>query len=252
MFRFATIVVGFIISATIFAQSANVDTTDSPVATNAVTEEAAIAVTPTSAPDGNMPIPGDVQSGQQKASVCAACHGLDGNSVDAQYPKIAGQHENYISRQLKLFKTGERENVIMLGIAASLTLQDMHDIGAYFATQKGMAGVANDVAISDSNPETWAKHGERIYRGGNMAVQVPACMACHGPTGRGNPGTVYPSLAGQHADYTKAKLLSFRAGGIWGKEENENTIMSLIAKNLSDTDIEALSTYIEGLHAIKE
>jgi len=193
---------------------------------------------------------GDAKSGQTKAGSCAACHSADGNSTDAQYPKLAGQHERYIWRQLKMFKSGERENPIMMGMAGGLTEQDMRDVGAYFATQKVVPGVADDSVIA-SGPNQGKKFyqvGERIYRGGNAATGVQACMACHGPSGRGNPGPPYPSIGGQHASYLVAKLQFFRGGGIWGKDANANKVMSAVAHNLTDEDIQSLATYIEGLH----
>ena len=193
---------------------------------------------------------GDAKAGQTKAGACAACHGLDGNSSDAQYPKLAGQHERFIWRQLKLYKSGERENPIMQAMAASLSEQDMRDIGAYFATQKVLPGVADDTLIA-TGPHAGKKFyqvGERIFRAGNASAGVPACLACHGPSGRGNPGPSYPSLDGQHFTYTVARLQFFRSGGVWGKDANANTVMSAIARNLSDEEIQGLATYVDGLH----
>ncbi len=191
---------------------------------------------------------GDPKVGQTKAGACAACHSLDGNSTDPQYPKLAGQHEQYIWRQLKLFKSGERENPIMLGMAAALTEQDMRDIGAYFGTQKVVAGVADDTVIADgaNAGKKFYQVGEKIYRGGKANVQ--ACAACHGPAGAGVPGPTYPSIGGQHASYTAARLTAFRGGLVWGKDKNANVIMSQVAKNLSDEDIQGLATYLQGLH----
>ncbi|MFT3808230.1 c-type cytochrome [Arenimonas sp.] len=193
---------------------------------------------------------GDAKAGQTKAGACAACHGVDGNAADPQYPKIAGQHERYIWRQLKLFKSGERVNPIMAPMASVLTEQDMRDIGAYFATQHALAGVADDSAIA-SGPSAGKKFyqvGEKIYRAGKPEAGVPACLACHGPSGRGNPGPAYPSVGGQHASYTAAKLMAFRGGEAWGKDGNANVIMNSIARNLSDEEIQSLASYIQGLH----
>jgi cytochrome c553 len=193
---------------------------------------------------------GDAKAGQAKAGACAACHGLDGNSTDPQYPKQAGQHENYISRQLKLFRSGERENAIMMGMAAALSDQDMRDIGAYFATLKVVPGVADDtvIATGPNADKKFYQVGEIIYRAGKPSAGIPACAACHGPAGRGNPGPPYPSLGGQHSAYTVARLQFFRGGGVWGKGANANIVMSGVAKNLSDEEIQGLATYIEGLH----
>jgi cytochrome c553 len=197
---------------------------------------------------------GDAKAGAVKAGACAACHGLDGNSADAQYPKLAGQHEAYVWRQLKLFKSGERVNPIMQGMAAPLSEQDMRDIGAYFATQAPAAGVADDtpITVGENQGLAFYRVGERLWRGGKKAAGVPACQACHGPTGRGIPGPTYPSIGGQHAGYTSAQLKFFRDGGVWGKDASANSIMSTIARNLSDEEIQGLATFIEGLHAAPE
>ena len=191
--------------------------------------------------------PGTAEAGAAKTVACAACHGIDGNSTDPQYPKIAGQHERYIARQLALFKSGERVNPVMQPMAAPLADQDMRDIGAYFSGQKATPGVADDSKVGDTE-ESYAQRGERLYRGGNKDQKLPACMACHGPTGRGNPGPPYPSIAGQHANYTKDLLKRFRSGTSFGTGERANTVMVEVAASLSDQDIEALASYIEGLH----
>jgi len=201
--------------------------------------------------DAKPAVAGDAKAGQSKAGACAACHGLDGNSADPQYPKLAGQHERYIWRQLRLFKSGQRDNPIMMGMAAPLSEQDMRDIGAYFATQRPVPGVADDTPIA-AGPRQGKKFyeiGERLFRAGDPATGTPACLACHGPAGRGNPGPAYPSLGGQHASYTAARLQAFRAGDTGGKDADANAIMSAVARSLSDEDIQGLATYIEGLHA---
>jgi cytochrome c553 len=198
-----------------------------------------IAVVALTALSLNVAAAGDPVAGEQKAGVCAACHLLDGNASDPQYPKIAGQHEQYIVRQLQLYKTGERDNAIMLGFASALSDQDMADIGAFYAQQKARPGTADETVVAV---------GEALYRGGNPATGIPACMACHGPTGRGNPGAKYPALGGQHADYTQAQLIAFRAGAVHGKGDNANVVMAEVAKELTDAEIRALASYLEGLH----
>ena len=192
---------------------------------------------------------GDVTRGQTKAGTCAACHGADGNAADPQYPKLAGQHELYTARHLALFKNGERENAIMMGMAAALTAQDMRDVGAYFATQKVLAGIGDDTVITEgpNKDKKYYQVGERIYRGGK-ADGTPSCIACHGPSGRGIPGPSYPSIGGQHATYTVAKLAAFKAGAVWGKGPQANAVMKAVAKNLSDEEIQGLATYLQGLH----
>ncbi len=182
--------------------------------------------------------PGDATAGQGKAAVCGACHGVDGNSTDAQYPKLAGQSEEYIALQLADFKSGVRENPIMMGMATPLSAQDMRDVGAYFASQKVTPGVADEALV---------EHGQTLFREGDVARGIPACMACHSPDGRGNPGAMYPQLAGQHAQYVEATLKAWHDGTVWGTTVHAQ-IMPTIAKKLDAQDITALSSYIEGLH----
>jgi cytochrome c553 len=188
------------------------------------------------APAGN--VLGDAKTGEGKSAACGACHGMDGNSADKQYPKLAGQNEAYIARQLVLFKSQKRQNPIMMGFAAQLSEQDMHDVGAYFATKASLPGVADEKLI---------QRGQALYRGGDATLGVPACMACHGPDGRGMAGAGFPQLGGQWADYVQAKLRDWKAGTTWGDDTNAK-IMPEIAKRLGDQDIAALASYVEGLH----
>lgn len=182
---------------------------------------------------------GDAAAGQAKAAVCAACHTVDGNSVDPLYPKIAGQHADYIAQQLALFKSGKRMNPIMLGITATLTEQDMLDLAAYFATQEPSPGLADEVLVTV---------GQQIYRSGDAKRGIPACMACHGPTGRGNPASGYPAIANQHAQYSADLLRRFRGGAVYGEEADAKAkIMSQVAVSLTDAEIEALASYLQGL-----
>ncbi len=183
--------------------------------------------------------PGDAAAGQAKAAVCGACHGMDGNSPIAMYPKLAGQSEQYMVRQLTDFKSGARENPIMLGMAAPLSTQDMHDLGAYFASQKPQSGVADQALV---------ERGQTLYREGDATRYIPACMGCHGIDGRGNPGARYPQLTGQHAQYTEATLKAWQDGVTWG-DDAYSKIMPEIAVKLDPQDIAALASYIEGLHS---
>ena len=205
----------------------------------------AAAPNPTPAPAAAAPAaqaplkPGDATAGQAKSATCAACHGMDGNSAAAQYPKLAGQQAGYIVRQLEMFKSGKRVNPIMAGMVAPLGEQDMRDLAAYFASKTSLPGVADAKLVPV---------GEAYFRSGDAKDGVPACMACHGPSGRGNPGAEYPQLAGQHADYVAARLKSFRDGSAGGDERTK--IMEAIAKPLSDAEIGALASYAEGLHAV--
>ncbi|WP_243042899.1 c-type cytochrome [Dyella sedimenti] len=183
--------------------------------------------------------PGDASAGAGKAAVCGACHGMDGNSTDAQYPKLAGQQASYIVHQLTSFKSGKRQNPIMLGMATPLSEQDMRDVAAYFSSKQSLPGVADQALV---------ERGEQLYRQGDTAKGVPACMACHGIDGRGNPGAMYPQLTSQHAQYVEATLKSWHDGTTWGDEAHAQ-IMPAIAKKLDEKDIAAVASYIEGLHA---
>jgi len=185
--------------------------------------------------------PGDPTAGQSKAAACGACHGMDGNSTDPQYPKLAGQSEQYIVHQLELFKSGKRQNPIMQGMAAPLAEQDMHDIGAYFASQHVLPGVADQALVAD---------GEKLYREGDPGHGVPACMACHSIDGSGNPGAAYPQLTSQHAQYIEARLKTWHDGGNAGGSDAHSQIMPMIAKRLDAHEIAAVASYIEGLHAV--
>lgn len=179
---------------------------------------------------------GDIAAGKEKAQVCAACHGVDGNSTNPVWPNLAGQHEEYIVKQLMDFKAGNRENPQMTPMATNLSEQDMYDLAAYFSSQNPKWGKTDPAAL---------ELGQKIYRAGNMEAGVPACMACHGPTGRGNPAAKYPSLSGQHADYTETQLNAFRSK----KRNNDiNDVMRTIVGRMTHEEIKAVAQYIQGLH----
>jgi cytochrome c553 len=182
--------------------------------------------------------PGDAAAGQGKAAACGACHGLDGNSTDPQYPRLAGQSEQYIAAQLANFKSGKRMNPIMAGFAQALSEQDMQDVGAYFATKASLPGVAD---------QAFVEQGQKLYRQGDVDRGIPACMACHGPDGGGNPGAHYPQLTSQHAKYVESRLKAWHEGGTPG-DDAHTKIMVTIAQKLDDKDIAAVASYIEGLH----
>jgi cytochrome c553 len=221
------------------AQKTTAPAVASTAAKPAAASSAPAAATPAASDEDVMAAkPGDATAGQAKAAACGACHGADGNSTDGQYPKLAGQHEMYIAHQLNNFKSGARQNAIMLGMATPLSVQDMHDIGAYFASKQSLPGVADESLVAQ---------GQKLYREGDTARGIPACMACHSIDGRGNPGAMYPQLTSQHAQYIEAKLKDFHDGVTWGTEAHAQ-IMPLIAKKLDPQDISALATYIEGLH----
>ncbi|MEY3747854.1 MAG: hypothetical protein RL194_1313 [Pseudomonadota bacterium] len=179
---------------------------------------------------------GDAAKGATIANqVCMACHGADGNSPISMYPTLAGQHPEYITKQLHDFKSGERKNAIMAGMVAALTDEDMANLGAYYASQTAKPGTAK------SNGK--GSVGEKIYKAGIAGLGVPACASCHGPTGAGVP-VQFPRLAGQHADYTVAQLQTFRSGE---RANDAAKMMRMIASKLSDQDMAAVADYIQGL-----
>ncbi|CBA15371.1 c-type cytochrome [Xanthomonas albilineans] len=196
---------------------------------------------------------GDAKAGQAKAAACAACHGPDGNPSLTMYPRIAGQMERYSARQMALIAHGERTSgpvAAMVPFVQALGPQDMRDIGAYFATQKAGAGIADDAVIAEG-PYAGMKFyevGQQLYRGGDPVRGIPACMACHGPTGAGNPGPAYPHLAGQRADYVARRLQEYQAGTTQERDPTLFKIMAQVAKPLTDQEIKALGSYLQGLH----
>ena len=179
---------------------------------------------------------GDPAKGKALSAICAACHNADGNSINPIWPKLAGQHGAYIVKQLQDFKEGKRVNAQMSGMVATLSNEDMPDLGAYYASQKTKQGSAKPELID---------LGQNIYRSGDSQAGIPACMACHGPNGKGNPGALYPSLSGQHAEYTATQLKLFKA-----EERNNdvNGVMRAVAGPMTNAQIEAVAEYIQGLH----
>jgi len=179
----------------------------------------------------------DPAQGQQIVSkVCAACHAADGNSATPANPVLAGQHADYIVKQLADFKANKtRKNPVMLGMAAPLSPQDMQNLGAYFEGQKPKPRAAKDAAL--------VKTGQQIYRGGILAKGVAACSSCHGPSGAGIPAQ-FPRVAGQFSEYSVAQLQSFRTGD---RANDPNSMMRVIAGKLSDNEIKAVAEYIAGL-----
>jgi len=181
---------------------------------------------------------GDAKAGQSKAAACAACHGLDGNSNGPEWPNLAGQHESYIIKQLKAFKSGQRVNVLMTPQAQLLNDQDMEDVAAYFTLQKVKGSEADASKVNS---------GRQIYQGGVAANKVTACgPACHGPDGRGNPAAGYPSLHGQRAAYVMLQLQNYRSG-TRTTDKAQGTVMEMEAGKLTDDQIKAVAAYIQGL-----
>lgn len=179
----------------------------------------------------------DPEAGKAKAQVCAACHGADGNSANPEWPNLAGQHARYIAKQLSDFKAGEqRNNAVMTQQVANLSEQDMANLGAYFATLTPAGGFTSEQRLP---------LGQRIYRGGNKESGVPACIACHGPSGAGDPMAAIPALSGQRVNYTIAQLKAFRSGE---RSNDRNAIMRDATRRLSDDEIAAVAEYVAGLH----
>jgi len=180
---------------------------------------------------------GDPQRGEEKAQACAACHGTDGNSSNPVWPKLAGQHPDYIVSQLQAFKSGDRKNDQMAPMVQGLSEQDMQDLAAWYASQSMSPGGAKE---SDD-----LQTAETLYRAGQQDDGMPACIACHGPRGNGIPYSGYPKISGQHAEYTTSTLKAYRSGDRQGSQAR---IMQDIAEKLTAAEIEALANYISGLH----
>lgn len=175
---------------------------------------------------------GSVDQGKAKSATCSACHGSDGNSAAADYPKLAGQHASYLASTLRAYRDGSRENAIMAGLAAALSEEDIADLSAYYATQVAASGAVRAELL---------ERGEQLYRFGDTERGISACAACHGPTGVGLASAVFPSLKGQWAGYSENQLRAFRDG------LRTNVMMNGVAQNMSDADIKAVSSYVEGL-----
>ncbi|MEM7500696.1 MAG: c-type cytochrome [Pseudomonadota bacterium] len=183
-------------------------------------------------------IDGSADAGKAKALTCGACHGADGNSVNPEWPSLAGQHASYAYQQLMAFKNGGRQNVLMSAQAIALQDEDMRDLAVYFESQPKAAKSVSDTSTLDK--------GEALYRGGDKESGASACMACHGPTGRGNPAANYPSIAGQYAVYTAKQLRDYANGT--RRSVGASQAMRDIAQRLSEEDIVAVASYIQGLH----
>lgn len=182
---------------------------------------------------------GNIQAGQAKSAVCAACHQPDGNSITPIWPNLAGQSERYLIEQLEEFRKGDkghRMDPVMTPLVQNLSDEDIEDIAAFYASQKPMVGTAKPDLVA---------LGEKIYRGGNLKTGIPACMACHSPSGDGNALAAFPRLSGQQADYTASQLKKFASGA---RSNGPNGIMEDIAKKMTDEEIQAVSSYVAGLH----
>ena len=189
---------------------------------------------------------GDAAAGEGKVALCSACHNADGNSLAPTFPKLAGQGEQYLLKQLKDIKAGNaapadpavgRKVPEMTGMLDHLSDQDLADISAFYAAKNMTVGTADPALV---------ERGQALFRGGKLADGMPSCTGCHAPDGAGNAPALYPKLAGQHAPYIAKQLTDFREGN--RINDGEGMIMRAIAAKLSNKDIEALSSYIQGLH----
>ncbi len=249
---------GLAIAAVAYAQSAP-PAAPAQEAAPAVASAAPAASTPGQDPNAYAELEkthwGDAKAGAAKAGACAACHGLDGNSTanPALYPRIAGQSELFVAKQLALFKAGLRNDAnaaLMIPFAQALSPQDMRDLGAYFQTQHSGAGIADDTAIASGPYEGKKLYqvGEKLYRQGDSSRGIVACTACHGPAGNGNPGPAYPHIGGQQSWYVDMRLNEYRGGQSALKDDKLFALMALETKNLTDEEIKGLASYLQGLH----
>ncbi len=199
---------------------------------------AALSLLLTSVAGAQSLVEGSYDAGEAKSIVCAACHGPNGNSVNPAWPSIAGQHASYIVQQLQEFKNGGRIDVLMTGQAMMLSDEDMANLAVYYEAQ---AAAAKSVL----NPKT-LNQGQALYRGGNKDNGTSACIACHGPNGNGNPAAMYPAISGQYARYTAKQLRDYASGT--RKTDAPTKIMREIAVRLSDEEIQAVASFVQGLH----
>jgi cytochrome c553 len=179
---------------------------------------------------------GDATKAQKIVNdVCGACHGTDGNSTSPAYPSLAGQHPEYIYKQLSEFKSGARKNATMAPNAAKLSDDDMRNLAAYFSAQQAKVKMAKDAAL--------AAEGQKVFKGGNAGSGVPACASCHGPAGAGIPAQ-FPRLAGQPSKYVVSQLHNFRSGD---RANDGGKMMQIIARKMTDQEMKAVAEYINGL-----
>ena len=199
---------------------------------------------------------GNISAGRTKAASCAGCHGEDGNSLTSGFPKLAGQHEGYLVRQLQTFKDNSRNAPMMAPYAMGLDKQSMADIAAYYASQSISSNQLPVLPIDDEDDDDESENnaedktaeldsllalGNDLYRNGDLKRKVSACIACHGPVGEGNKPSSFPALQGQHADYLIKSLTDFKNGT---RTNNSNSMMHLIAKKMTDKEIQAVSYHI--------
>jgi len=180
---------------------------------------------------------GNVDSGKDKVATCVACHGQDGNSMVGLWPSLAGQNANYLVRQLQHIKSGKRSIAVMAGLLDNFSKEDLDDIAAFYASKNNTIGQVEADKV---------ELGRKLYYSGSLEKGIPACTACHSPKGKGNAPAGYPLLSGQQADYVTKSLKNYRSGERNNDESSQ--MMMAIAYKLDDVEIDALSSFINGLH----
>ncbi len=191
---------------------------------------------------------GDAAAGEANAGACAACHGSDGNSLAASFPKLASLGEKYLIKQMQDIKSGSRPVVEMTGQLDSMSDQDIADLAAFYSSKAMQLSGAKEMEVqmgTGAMVDAIAL-GTKVFRAGNMETSVPACTGCHSPSGQGNSPAGYPRLGGQHAGYIEKQLRDFRAGN--RTNDGDNKVMRDVAAHMSDAEIIAVSNYISGLH----
>ena len=189
----------------------------------------------------DVPLAGNAEAGATKSATCGACHGATGNSPNPEWPNLAGQHHEYVAEQLALLKSGARVAPVMNPMAAMLSAQDIADVAAYFEKQT-LTGLEADPKLAEA--------GQKLYRGGDAARGIPACLACHGPNGRGNGPARWPQVRAQQPSYAMAQLHNYAARTRYAAGATMPPgadMMSDVAKRLSEDDIKALTAYLQGL-----
>lgn len=227
---------------------------------NALFSLGLVAIAQSALASGAVKVVGDAKAGQAKAAVCGACHGVDGNSAAPNFPKLAGQGERYLIKQIHDIKAWDAETnptkkastgravLEMTGILANLNDQDIADISAYFASQNTQLSGSKkiEVQVNSGLKVDALELGAKTYRAGNLANGVPACTGCHAPDGKGNAAAGFPRLSGQHPEYIAKQLTNFRAGD--RINDGDTSPMRAIADKLSDAEIKALANFIAGLN----
>ena len=231
-------------SALLQAQAPAPATANNAGSANPPAAATALAATPAAKADAFPFTTGHAQDGATKAAVCAACHGPSGNSTNPDWPKLAGQSAVYIAEQLRLFRAGARDNPIMKPLVANLSDQDISDLAVYYEAQTPVG--------LEADPSYW-KSGQALYVRGDKVRDIPACVACHGPGGRGNLAAGYPALRAQQSVYVVKQLTDYASGARYkGAQDpataSRNGVMMLtVAKRLSSTDMRDLASYVQGL-----